>query len=196
MQFFRNRLNFPARGDDTLIVHAVGFTCLKPNRQHYLGNASMTFRHIQPITSSAMLWLLVALFALPTSFVPLCPCVTAAIDEGCSCVCDCETAESDTCRICCDTLTQTSSREFTLTLPVCGCDSKCPCRCQCEQRNDREAVIEDRDSHRDPVVFSHSVTCSLRPRAIIPSNDCIDRSGMMLVLSSQQHCATLSRFLL
>ncbi len=163
----------------------------------------MIIRCPKRIARPAMMWLMVAMFAMATSLVRICPCSTVNGESPCgyrALVTECSAAGQWNC---ChgsqpsrpfDTVTE---RGCGFDLLVCHCTDHCPCQCQGDQRNDQATISSNRTIHRQLIERVMAVVAVL-PRSA-PTQSRFSRIGdspIVHVATAQQRCATLSRFLI
>lgn len=163
----------------------------------------MMTRCLNRFARPAMLWLLVAMFAMPTALVRFCPCIARGGDSPCSCdVGDTETATAKGLGCCHKGRSSASGKTVTADLGglgflVCHCSDHCPCACQCEG-HDQQATPDDRciilrPSAERSFDVAAGFSCTPRLRFRISR---FDRSQTVGVATAQQRCVTLSRFLI
>jgi hypothetical protein len=167
----------------------------------------LTWSH-KRIDRTAMIWLMVATFAMPTALFQTCPCVSVVgmsvageIQCGCSSsACNGGLTKQSNCRHDGPAAQSTEAeggRACVTRLLTCHCDNHCPCQCQCEQRNE-EAI---RSSVRI-VVRQIAAEVVPVPATLFPSlrtSDSPSRTqaaSLTQARTSRQLCAALSRFLI
>ncbi len=163
----------------------------------------MRTRYLKRIARLAMMGLMVAIFAMPTSLVQICPCTTVCGESQCGChalVTECGMAGELNCcsgsqaSMPCDTVVKHGCG---IDLLVCHCSDHCPCPCQCGQRNDQATIGCNRTVVRQTVERGIAGATVLPLTALVQSRlSRISNSPIVHVATAQQRCATLSRFLL
>ena len=163
----------------------------------------MLKRSHKRIARTAMMWLMVAMFAMPTSLVPICPCTTVAGESQCGCdalVTRCDSPQSTDC--CHNSRAQRSSetaaeRECGIDLFGCHCDEHCPCECQCNQRNEQAIRGGDRIVIRQAAERVMALSATIFPASHLNGSSLRTQpSPLTQAKTAQQRCATLSRFLI
>ncbi len=158
---------------------------------------------LKRITRPALMWLLVAMFAMPTSLVNICPCTTVNGESQCGChalVTDGAKAGQLSCCHASHTSLPSETvdeRGGGFELLVCRCTDDCPCRCQCDQRNDQATISSNRTVHRQLIERVNAVLAVL-PRSLRTQNrfSCTGDLPLVHITTAQQRCVTLSRFLI
>ncbi len=174
-----------------------------PSMQQYF---PMMTRCRKRIARPAMLWLLVAIFALPTSFVRLCPCSLLS----CKSQCDCNSLVTDfsanhqpkCCRTSpasapCKAAQPVADHGLSFGLSICHCTDRCPCDCERDERKvertNGSRRVDFRQSIERTLEVATEYLCAQH------SQTCTSRFGCLPIVygtTAQQRCATLSRFLI
>ncbi|WP_430453312.1 hypothetical protein [Rhodopirellula europaea] len=163
----------------------------------------MLKRSHKRIARTAMMWLMVAMFAMPTSLVPICPCTTVAGESQCGCgalVTECDSTQGSDC--CHNSRAQQSSeiaaeRECGISLFGCHCDEHSPCQCQCDQRNEQAINSGDQIVVRQATERVTALSATLLPSSNFNGSSMRTQpSPLTHAKTAQQRCATLSRFLI
>ncbi len=163
----------------------------------------MLKRSHKRIARTAMMWLMVAMFAMPTSLVQICPCTTVAGESQCACgalVTECDSPQRSDC--CQNSRPQRSSemgaeRECGVALFGCHCDEHCPCQYQCDQRNEQAINSGDRIVVRQAAERVMALSATMLPASHLNGSSLrMQHSPLTHSKTAQQRCATLSRFLI
>lgn len=151
---------------------------------------AMLYRYQKSIAQRAAIWLLAALFALPASFSPACPCSA----KGQETVCDCDECMRQPSQFVEEESVSCCNMTATPLVPLCPCEENCPCRCQENQQPIRSVVLrqDSQDDLRAGEVQTEAVgvvELSLRSSAVSSPTSA-------KALSALQRCISLSRFAL
>ena len=155
------------------------------------------------VARTAMIWLMVAMFAMPTALIQTCPCTSVAGEIQCGCgssVCSGGPTQLSDCGH--DGLATQSTKAAgdsgcVTSLLICRCDDHCPCQCQCEQHNEEAIRGGVRIVVRQIAAGVVSVPGSLF--ASLPTSDSPSwrqAASLTQAKTSRQRCAALSRFLI
>ncbi len=161
----------------------------------------MLKRRLKRIARAAMIWLLMAMFAMPTSLVRICPCTSVSGESQCECCALVnENAMTQQVNCChdshpsrsCETVAE---RECGIDLLVCHCTGHCPC--QCDERNGHATIDSNRTVPEQTAERAIAVVTRLlhSPQLQIRCSRISD-SPILHATTAQQRCATLSRFLI
>lgn len=167
----------------------------------------LTWSH-KRIARTAMIWLMVATFAMPTALFQTCPCVSVVgmsvageIQCGCSSsACNAGSMQTSHCEhdgIASQSTKAAGEHGCVTSLLTCHCDDHCPCQCQCEQRNEEAIRSGARIVVRQIAAEVVPVPATLFPS--LRTSDSPSRTqaaSLTQAKTSRQLCAALSRFLI
>lgn len=174
-----------------------------PSMQQYF---PMMNRCRKRIARPALLWLLVVIFALPTSFVRLCPCSLLSCKSQCDCHVLVTDLPANNQPSCCRTSHASSPCEAAqpvadhgrgFSLPICHCTDRCPCDCERDERKVERTIgsrrVDLRQSIERTLEVATEYPCEQHGQTRASRFDC---APIVYGTTAQQRCATLSRFLI